>query len=52
LAIITGEPDVNKLRARLTAGYEESGANRWHDLAFHFGSLLELMNLSKLDTLK
>ena len=51
LAIITGEPDANKLREATKAGYERLGVNQWADFALHVDSPLYCMNLDKLDTL-
>jgi hypothetical protein len=51
LAVITGEPEANKLREAALAGYERLGVNHWADFAIHIGSPLSFMNLDKLDTL-
>jgi hypothetical protein len=51
LAIITAEPDANKLREAAKAGYERLGVNQWSDFAIHVDSPLHCMNLDKLDTL-
>jgi hypothetical protein len=52
LAAITGEADADMLREKVTAGYVRMGVAQWSEFEFHTGPVLELMNLSKLDSLR